>query len=230
MEGQVVYSRDGERLGKIAEMSDDHIRIEKGLFFPKDFTCRYDDVSDVRDDGVYLSLAKSELSEWRNESYTGWNQAEGINEGSVYAEPNEAVRDRYQNRSSDQVNVPVVEEELTANKTSREAGSVRLRKFVHTELRHFTVPVTREEVRVERVPVADDLRSTSSVGDTAFQEKTIEVPIMEEEVTVSKRPVVKEEVRVSKERVTEEKDLSGEIRKEEVRIEGEDPLKRRKAG
>lgn len=231
-EGQTVYSRDGERLGKIVDMSDDHIRVEKGIFFPKDFTCRYDDITDVRGDEVYLSLNANELSDWRTESYAGWSHAEGLNTGSLQAEPHEEFRDRYQNWSSEQINVPVIEEELEASKTSRKAGDVKLRKIVHTELRHFTVPVMREELRVERVPVTDrqSTPSTASAGDTAFREKTIDIPVMEEEVTISKRPVVKEEVRVSKERVTEERDVSEQVRKEEVRIEGEDTLRRRKAG
>jgi uncharacterized protein (TIGR02271 family) len=229
-EGQTVYSKNGERLGKITQMGDDVIRIEKGIFFPKDFTCRYDDISDVRDDNVYLNLDASELSEWKEESYAGWNYTEGLNTGSYRAEPRTEFKDRYPDWSTKDLKVPVAEEELEAQKTAREAGSVRLHKIVHTELKHFTVPVMREEVRIDRTPVSDQEAAAKSTAPDAFSEKTIDVPVMEEEVTVTKRPVVKEEVHVSKERITEERDVSGEVRKEEVRVEGEDKLKKRKAG
>jgi len=228
-EGKTVYSRNGERLGKIVSLSEDFIQIEKGLFFPKDFAFRYEDISDVRDDGIYLSLDANELSEWKEGSYAGWNYTEGLNTGSYQAEPLSEYKDRYPDWSNKEVKVPIAEEELEAQKTSRQAGSVRLRKIVHTELRHFTVPVMREEVRIERTPVTEGEAAKAQSPD-AFTEKTIDVPIMEEEVTVTKRPVVKEEVHVSKERTTEERDISGEVRKEEVRVEGEDELKKRKAG
>lgn len=226
-EGMPVYSQDSEKLGKITMLSDDYFVIEKGLFFPKDFTLRYDDIQDLRDGSLYVNLAHTDLSDWRNESYAGWNQAHEINTGGLNAQPRDEFKDRYSNWSNESVNVPVVEEELQATKTMRQSGNVQVRKVVHTELRHFTIPVMREELRVERVAVTD--RDTSARTDAStFEEKTINVPLMEEEVTISKKPVVKEEVRVSKERMTEERQVEGEIRKEEVRIEGDTDLDRRK--
>jgi uncharacterized protein (TIGR02271 family) len=225
-EGTPVYSRDDERLGKITHLDDDSFTVEKGIFFPKDFVIRYDDIQDIRDKGIYLNLAKNELSEWTNASYQGWSQVDDVNQGRLNAQPMDQYRDRYQDRFQNQVKVPVAEEELQATKTVREAGRLKLRKLVHTELRHFTVPVMKEEVRVERVRTPEG--QTATTGTEAFQEKTVDIPIMEEEVTVTKRPVVKEEVRINKERITEEKPVSGEIRKEEVRVEGEEALRRKK--
>ena len=50
------------------------------------------------------------------------------------------------------------EEELTVGTRQREAGRARLRKYVVTEMVTKTVPVTREEVRVEREPITDENR------------------------------------------------------------------------
>jgi uncharacterized protein (TIGR02271 family) len=228
-EGMTVYSNDGEKLGKITNLFDDYFVVEKGLFFPRDFTLRYEDIQDIRDDSVYLSISQSTFLSWRDESYSGWQQAEDINTGRLTAEPLDEYRDRYKDRFTEETRVPVVEEELRADKTSKHIGEVRVRKIVHSELQHFTVPVTREEVRVERVPVSDR-EATLSPEESRFQEKTISIPVTEEEVTISKRPVVKEEVRVSKEKITREEPVEGTIRKEEVRIEGEDQLRRKKVG
>ena len=46
VEGMTVYSNDGERMGKVTSLGDDYFLVEKGIFFPKDFTFRYDDIQD----------------------------------------------------------------------------------------------------------------------------------------------------------------------------------------
>jgi uncharacterized protein (TIGR02271 family) len=232
-EGTPVYSRDDEKLGKVRDLGDDSFTIEKGFFFPKDFLIRYDDIQDIQDNGIHLKITKDELSNWQNESYAGWNQVDDINQGRLDAQPKDEYRNLYQDRNfggaaTEQVRVPVAEEELQVSKTMREAGRVRLRKIVHTELRHFTVPVMREEVRVERVPVNQTEATGQMDQANAFKETETNIPVMEEEVTVSKRPVTKEEVRISKGRVTEERPVEGEIRKEEVRVEKEGDIKRKK--
>jgi len=78
-----------------------------------------------------------------------------------------------------------------------------------------TVPVTREEVRVERVPAGRD----ASAGESDFASQDVAVPVMEEEVTVSKRPVVREEVRISKQSRQEQRPVRAQVRREEVEIE-----------
>ena len=226
-EGTHVYSSDGKSLGKVVSYDDDSITVQKGIFFPKDFTFSYDDIADCRDDNLYLSASEAELKDWQTDSYGGWNQVDEINTGRLDATPKDEYRDRYNDWSSEQIRVPVKEEELQATKTTRQAGNVRLHKVVHTELRHFTVPVMKEEIRIERGPVTDT--ETTAPGDVnRFEDQTINIPVMEEEVTISKRPVTKEEVRISKDRRVENREVEGEIKKEEVRIEGEADLKRKK--
>jgi len=47
------------------------------------------------------------------------------------------------------------EEELDVARTTRQAGTARMRKWVETEHEAVTVPKSREEVRVEREPVTE---------------------------------------------------------------------------
>ncbi len=56
--GMTVYTQDGEKLGKVAVADDTGLFVEKGLFFPKEYGFRYDDVEDVRADGVHLRVSK----------------------------------------------------------------------------------------------------------------------------------------------------------------------------
>ncbi|MBA2273025.1 MAG: YsnF/AvaK domain-containing protein, partial [Actinobacteria bacterium] len=108
------------------------------------------------------------------------------------------------------------EEELRTGTRQREAGQVRVRKYVDTEKVQTTVPTSREEVTVERVPVSE---GTSTEAE--FSEGELTVPIVEEEAVVEKRPVVKEELRVSKETVTGEETVEGDVRKERIDIDEE---------
>ena len=113
------------------------------------------------------------------------------------------------------VRVPVSEEEIIAEKRMKQAGEVKIRKEVKTEHRQVTVPVTKEEVHVERVPARGDIRAS----DAPFKEGTISVPVREEEVEIRKRPVVREEVRVSKTQRQDEKRADADVRREVVHVE-----------
>jgi uncharacterized protein (TIGR02271 family) len=114
------------------------------------------------------------------------------------------------------------EEELRVGKASRESGRARLRKYVVTEQVQQTVPVQREEVRVEREPITD-----ANVGDATagpeISEEEHEVTLHEEEVVVEKRAVPKERVRLEKDTVTEDQTVSEQVRKEQIEAEGDAP-------
>jgi uncharacterized protein (TIGR02271 family) len=111
--------------------------------------------------------------------------------------------------------VQLREEELRVNKTPVQTGQVQLGKDVVEEERTLEVPVSREEVYVERHPV-DRRPSDQPVTDG---DQTIEVPVREEHVEVEKQPVVYEEVGVGKRQTTEHQQVSETVRREEARIE-----------
>jgi PRC-barrel domain protein len=54
--GMTVFTREGEKLGKVVSVDDKGLFVEKGLFFPKEFGFPFDDVDEVRQDGVHLRL------------------------------------------------------------------------------------------------------------------------------------------------------------------------------
>lgn len=110
------------------------------------------------------------------------------------------------------------EEEVHARKTATETGEVRLGKDVVTEQRTVEVPVTREEVFIEREPV-DRHPSDSPISET--EHTSIDVPVREERVTLEKQPVVYEEVGVAKRQVQETRDVDATVRREELRVEQE---------
>jgi uncharacterized protein (TIGR02271 family) len=109
------------------------------------------------------------------------------------------------------------EEQLRVSKTPVEKGEVKVRKEVHTEHKTVDVPVTREEVVIERHPVSGQAVSAGDIG--AGQE--IRIPVREEEVNIEKQAVVKEEVSVGKRRVTDKERVDETLRKEEIKIDTE---------
>jgi len=112
------------------------------------------------------------------------------------------------------------EEELRVGKTTRETGRARLRKYVVTEDVQTTVPVQREEVRIEREPITDANVDQATSGPE-ISEAEHEVTLHAEEPVVEKRTVPKERVRLEKDTVTEEQTVSDEIRKERIEAEGD---------
>jgi uncharacterized protein (TIGR02271 family) len=113
------------------------------------------------------------------------------------------------------------EEELRVSTTERERGRVRLRKYVTTEQVQQTVPVRREQVRVEREPITDaNLDAATSGPDLSEAEH--EVILREEEPVVEKRVVPRERVRLDKDTVTGEEWVTEEFRKEQIDVDDED--------
>ena len=126
--------------------------------------------------------------------------------------------------------VQLREEELRARKEPVEAGEVGIRKDVVEEQRTIDVPVTREEVTVERRP------TERRPADRPVSEgETIGVPVREEQVRVEKEPVVTEEVEIGKRPVQETQRVTETVRREEPRVEregdvdvrGDEPRRRR---
>jgi uncharacterized protein (TIGR02271 family) len=112
------------------------------------------------------------------------------------------------------------EEELQVGTQTREAGRARLRKYVVTEEQQVTVPVQREEVRVEREPITDANLDAATSGP-AISEEEHEVTLHEETPVVEKRAVPRERVRLDKDTVTEERQVAEEVRKEQIEVDGD---------
>ncbi len=114
------------------------------------------------------------------------------------------------------------EEELRVGKTAREAGRVRLRKSVETEQVSTTVPVAREEARIEREPITEGNVDRAMSGPE-ISEAEHEVVLHEEQAVAAKQTVPKERIRLEKDIVTDEEEVGGELRKERVAVEGDVP-------
>jgi uncharacterized protein (TIGR02271 family) len=112
------------------------------------------------------------------------------------------------------------EEELRLHKSTQESGRVRLRKWVETERVEQSVPVTRETVSVEREAI-DSSNIDKAMQGAEITEAEHEVVLHEENVYADKETVPKERIRLDKERVTEQEQISADLRKERVEVDGD---------
>lgn len=110
------------------------------------------------------------------------------------------------------------EEELEVGVVRKPSSLVRLRRYIVTEDVHTTVPVRREEVRVERIPITDDNLDQALSGPD-LSEDEYEVTLMAEEVVVDKRVVPRERVRLDTTTLTDEAQVDEQLRKEQIDLE-----------
>jgi uncharacterized protein (TIGR02271 family) len=109
------------------------------------------------------------------------------------------------------------EEELHVGTETRERGRARLRKHVVTEQQTTTVPVSHEEVRLEREPITD---APAAHDGPAISEEEHEIVLHEERPVVGKETVAKERVRLDTETRRDEEEISEQVRKEQIETDG----------
>jgi len=115
--------------------------------------------------------------------------------------------------------IQVKEERLHAMKRPVDTGEVRVGKEVHTETKTVEVPVQREEVVIERTPVEGRAATEGIAAGELREGEEIRIPVREDQVEVTKEAVVVEEVNVGKQVVQDTERVSGQVRKEEVKVE-----------
>ena len=252
--GQDLYDRDGDKIGKIEEIyldaetnEPEWALVNTGLFGSKSTfvplkeasqdggTLRVPyEKSQVKDapnmdaDGQLSQQDEAALYQHYGLDYSESRSDSGLPEGGSGAgvdTDREAVGHDTSGPTTDNA-MTRSEEELRVGTTQREAGRARMRKYIVEDEVTKTVPVRREEVRIEREPITD-----ANVGDAtegpAISEEEHEVVLHEEQAVVDKQAVPKERVRLDKETYTEEQQVSETVRKEEIEVDGDGRTERR---
>jgi uncharacterized protein (TIGR02271 family) len=227
MEGQTAVDVNGAKLGKIGQIYVDDrtgqplwVTISTGMFGTKQsFAPLYG--SRPAGDDLQLAVTKDmvtgapgveadgHIEDSENEAlYTYYNgylgdSAPGQDQGRDTSGP---TTDDAMTRS---------EERLHVGTEQTEAGRARLRKYVVTENVTQTVPVSHEEVRLEREPITEANRDAAMSGGDITEEEH-EVTLRAERPVVSKDTVPVERVRLGTETVTEEHEVSETLRKEQI--------------
>jgi len=237
---RTVLDQDGEKLGKIKEIYDDQYTgkpewatVAGGLFGLK---THFVPLAGASTEGEDLRLpitkdqvtsapsieADGELSEPEERRLFEHYGIPYTTEGSTTAQgpPGGQGAPRAQATGGHEDAMTRSEEELRVGTAERERGRARLRKYVVTEEVQQTIPVRREEVRVEREPITE-ANVDQAMSGPEISEAEHEVVLHEEEPVVEKRAVPKERVRLEKDTVIGEQEVSEELRKERIETEGD---------
>jgi uncharacterized protein (TIGR02271 family) len=198
--GWNAYDANGEHIGDAMEVGGNYVRVQKGLFFPKDLYIPLSAVTSVDEANAnfFVDVTKENVESLAWDSppaAAGWEESD-------------ATRDSF--------TVPVREERIEAEKRARDAGEVTVGKRVVEQQQAFDVPVTHEEVEVTRRRVDRPAEADDKIVDDG---ETIRVPLRAEDVDVRKDTRVVEEVEVSKRPVTETKRVSETVRREEIDVD-----------
>jgi uncharacterized protein (TIGR02271 family) len=200
--GWDVFGSDGEKIGTIAAVENNYFIIEKGFIFTEDVFVPTSAISRVEADNVHLYLTKSQVET------QDWS-----------APPVEDID--YAARAADGDVLERREERLTVDKDTEQVGSVRVGKRVVEDTQSVDVPVTREELVIERRAV------DRPADDDTLTEDAVEVPVYEEQVRAGKDARVVEELEIGKTAKTGTERVSGTVRREEFEVDADDETLKR---
>ena len=242
--GAVAYDRDGGKIGKIGQLYYDDstdqptwftvntgffgthesfVPVSDAEFHGDGVTVAYDkatvkDAPKIAEDGHLSPQDEQQLYRYYGVDYgagnaagrnSAYHDADDDAPGAVGRDTSGPTTDSAMTRS---------EEQLRVGTQTQVAGKARLRKHVVTEHQQVTVPVTREEVTLEREPVTEANRGEAYDGP-AISEEEHEVTLHAERPVVDTEAVAVERVRLGKETVTDQETVGGEVRKEEIEFD-----------
>ena len=199
-----------EDLGEVQEVGQNYVLVQKGMinkekfYIPKDMAESYD--GDVLRFRISEEDAKSRFMR---------DAPPPSSQTSTQERTTPSMPRQERTAAEQETTVPLTEERLGVSKTasSREAT---ITKEPVTETKTVEVPVTHEEISVERRPASG---SSTPAADSPVQSRTeTKVPLKSEEVQVTKQPYVKEEVSVKKKPVTETKTVTDQVTSEKARV------------
>jgi uncharacterized protein (TIGR02271 family) len=204
--GRTLVDRAGETIGVVDEVRGDWALVRSGLF------------------GTRRTLVPLGGAVPRGEAVEVAVDRDTVRDAPDAADLDEAALRRHYGLSGGDDAMTRSEEELHVGTVWRPRERVRLRKVVVTE--HVTIPVRREELRVERVPVTAEEEGAASAEPPAPADE-VTIVLHEERPVIEMRVVARERVRLRVETVADSHEIREELRSERI---GLDPHADRREG
>jgi uncharacterized protein (TIGR02271 family) len=190
-----------EDLGEVHEVGDTYVLVQKGLINKEKYYIPQTEVESYDGNILRFKLSEEEIKG----KYLGDSPPLTRNTGKDDGQ-----------EESESTSVPLVEERLNISKRDVTYKEATLIKEPVTETKTVEVPITHEELIVERRPASKSTTSTSDLKPPVTSKEEIKIPLKKEEVEVKKEPYVKEEVVLKKRRVTETKTITEEVKSERL--------------
>ena len=221
MEGQNAVDRNGAKIGKVGHIYVDDqtgqplwVTLITGMLGTKQsFAPLYG--SRTSDGNLQLAVSKDMVSDAPDVEAT--DHIEDSENDDLHTYYREYLGGAAQDTSGPTTDEAMTrsEERLHVGTEQVEAGRARLRKYVVTENVTQTIPVSHEEVRLEREPITDANRGAAMSGSDISEEEH-EVTLRAERPVVAKETVPVERVRLGTETVTTDHQVSESVRKEQI--------------
>jgi uncharacterized protein (TIGR02271 family) len=202
---------NGEDFGEVQEVSNGSVLVQRGIINKEKFLIPQELAESYDGDIVRFKISEDDLlSRYRKEdSVTA--------AGAANTEDTQTTQEVEQSEVNTEETIPLTEERLDVSKNVQEQQATITKKPV-TETKTVEVPVTHEEVSIERRAPSGGEGQVASEGPVTSSEE-ITIPLKKEEVEVNKTPYVKEEVTVTKKPVTETRQVTEEVTAERISTE-----------
>jgi uncharacterized protein (TIGR02271 family) len=200
-QGMEVFDAAGDKVGKIINVTEETIVVEKGFFFPKDYVIPYALIAGVNeDDHVILTRVKDDLTRDYETDPALFSDNDGVAPGTLAGGAFAAGGTGFGGAPvgafgavPDAVDVPVETGEGVIPRDPAAAGASADQAF-------------------------NAAASDRTVDTTATGQEAARVPVYEEQVTPVKHAVERGAVRIQKEVVTENRTVTVPVTEERVRI------------
>ena len=194
---------DDSDFGEVQELGQNYVQTQKGMINKEKFYIPKSSVQGFDGSTLWFNASQDQLQGWKRES------PPDDNEYSQY---------KTQETPSDiETRIPLIEERLNVSKNTSTSEATITKEPV-TETKTVEVPVTHEELTIERRSPSESSKATT---ERPVQSKTdTKVQLNKEDVQVTKDSYVKEEVVVKKKPVTETKTVSDTVTSEKVDVSG----------
>ena len=194
---------DDSDFGEVQELGQNYVQTQKGMISKEKFFVPKYLVQGFDGSTLWFNASQDQLEGWKRDSPPDYN------EYSQY---------KTQDTPSDiETRIPLIEERLNVSK-STSTSEATITKEPVTETKTVEVPVTHDELTIERRSPSESSKATT---ERPVQSKTdTKVQLNKEDVQVTKDAYVKEEVVVKKKPVTETKTVSDTVTSEKIDTSG----------
>jgi uncharacterized protein (TIGR02271 family) len=190
---------DDSDFGEVQEIGQHYVLTQKGLMNKEKFYIPKHLVQGFDGNTLWFNASNNELEGWMRDSPPDYNEYTRYRTSEAPAEI--------------ETRIPVIEERMQVSKRVAMSEATIIKEPT-TETKTVEVPVTHEEMTIERRPAS----GTTSPERPSSTKTEVKIPLSKEEVQVTKEPYVKEEVVVKKEPVTETETVSDTVTSERVDV------------
>ena len=201
--------------GEVQELTTEFVITQRGLINIETFGIPKERAESYDGSVLRFNVTEDEAFSKYREGGEDTDETLSQEKVSTIDEMETQLQSNQGNETEESTTVPLMEERIDVSKRIKEDTATITKKPI-TETKTMEVPVTHEEISIERRRPSGE--QTYSEQKPVTSQEEIEIPVKREEIEVNKKPYIKEEVVVKKKPVTETKEITEEVTTEKVNV------------